>query len=145
MSCCAFPAGASEPRNLGYMVRLGLWGTGNTAFADFASFLQAISARGVAALELVAMDLKAQGVYVARTLSFAGVWPSMPPGRPPARAEASASPPPNAMRQRIIVAACASGWDTSIGPKQSVGCRCCVPSRRHGCRRRVRGEGGGAG
>lgn len=70
-------AGASEPRNLGYMVRLGLWGTGNTAFADFASFLQAISQRGVAALELVAMDLKAQGVYVARTLSFAGAWRSI--------------------------------------------------------------------
>ena len=78
-SWCAFLAGASEPRNLGYMVRLGLWGAGNTAFADFASFLQAISQRGVAALELVAMDLKAQGVYVARTLSFAGAWPSNVP------------------------------------------------------------------
>lgn len=65
-------AGASEPRNLGYMIRLGLWGVGNTAFPDFQTFLAAISARGVAALELVAMDLKAQGVYVARTLSFAG-------------------------------------------------------------------------
>lgn len=60
------------------MVRLGLWGAGNTAFADFASFLAAISARGVAALELVAMDLKAQGVYVARTLSFAGAVALMP-------------------------------------------------------------------
>ena len=53
-------------------MRLGLWGLGNTAFPDFGTFLAAISSRGVAALELVAMDLKAQGVYVARTLSFAG-------------------------------------------------------------------------
>lgn len=30
--------GASEPRNMGYMVRLGLWGAG-TYFSDFASFL----------------------------------------------------------------------------------------------------------
>ena len=65
-------AGASEPRNLGYMERLGLWGPGNTAFPDFAAFLAAIGSRGVAALELVAMDLKAQGVYVARTLSYSG-------------------------------------------------------------------------
>ena len=27
--------GASEARNLGYMERLGLWGKGNAAFADF--------------------------------------------------------------------------------------------------------------
>lgn len=74
------------------MVRLGLWGTGNTAFADFASFLQAISQRGVAALELVAMDLKAQGVYVARTLSFAGARPlSVPRGGTPRRNNAAAS------------------------------------------------------
>ena len=54
------------------MERLGLWGPGNTAFPDFAAFLAAIGSRGVAALELVAMDLKAQGVYVARTLSYSG-------------------------------------------------------------------------
>jgi hypothetical protein len=30
--------GASEPRNLGYMVRLGLWGDG-TSFQDFPQFL----------------------------------------------------------------------------------------------------------
>ncbi|KAJ8432511.1 hypothetical protein Cgig2_001104 [Carnegiea gigantea] len=31
-------AGASEPRNLGYMVRLGLWGPG-TSFSEFSEFL----------------------------------------------------------------------------------------------------------
>jgi len=30
--------GASEPRNMGYMVRLGLWGDG-TSFLDFREFL----------------------------------------------------------------------------------------------------------
>lgn len=30
--------GASEPRNMGYMVRLGLWGAG-TSFSDFIKFL----------------------------------------------------------------------------------------------------------
>lgn len=30
--------GASEPRNMGYMVRLGLWGAG-TSFSDFNKFL----------------------------------------------------------------------------------------------------------
>lgn len=34
--------GASEPRNMGYMVRLGLWGAG-TCFADFQTFLGVIN------------------------------------------------------------------------------------------------------
>ena len=46
-------AGASEPRQLGYMVRLGLWGPGQPAFADFPAFLDALGHRGVGALELV--------------------------------------------------------------------------------------------
>ncbi|CAN0901876.1 Protein FORGETTER 1 [Linum grandiflorum] len=63
--------GASEPRNLGYMVRLGLWGSG-TSFADFQKFLGAMEKGGVGALELVAMDMKARGMYVCRTLSYKG-------------------------------------------------------------------------
>ncbi|KAE9452281.1 hypothetical protein C3L33_15814, partial [Rhododendron williamsianum] len=63
--------GASEPRNLGYMVRLGLWGAG-TCFLDFRDFLGAIQKGGVGALELVAMDMKARGMYVCRTLSYKG-------------------------------------------------------------------------
>ncbi|CAA6668669.1 unnamed protein product [Spirodela intermedia] len=58
--------GASEPRNMGYMVRLGLWGAG-TCFPKFHDFLG-----GVGALELVAMDMKARGMYVCRTLSYKG-------------------------------------------------------------------------
>lgn len=57
---------------MGYMERLGLWGPGNPAFANFGEFMDAVGSRGVCALELVAMDMKAQGMYVARTLSYAG-------------------------------------------------------------------------
>ena len=67
-----FAAGASEPRNLSYMDRLGLWGEGTPAFPQFSQFLEAVGGRGVGALELVAMDMKARGMYVCRTLSFAG-------------------------------------------------------------------------
>ncbi|XP_015695528.2 protein FORGETTER 1-like [Oryza brachyantha] len=63
--------GASEPRNLGYMVRLGLWGDG-TSFQNFQKFLGALEKGGVGALELVAMDMKARGMYVCRTLSYKG-------------------------------------------------------------------------
>ncbi|KAL4597716.1 hypothetical protein ACB092_11G008800 [Castanea dentata] len=63
--------GASEPRNMGYMVRLGLWGAG-TSFINFRDFLNALEKGGVGALELVAMDMKARGMYVCRTLSYKG-------------------------------------------------------------------------
>ncbi|KHN35773.1 Protein strawberry notch like 1 [Glycine soja] len=63
--------GASEPRNMGYMVRLGLWGDG-TSFIDFREFLGALDRGGVGALELVAMDMKARGMYLCRTLSYEG-------------------------------------------------------------------------
>ncbi|XP_052207187.1 protein FORGETTER 1 [Diospyros lotus] len=63
--------GASEPRNMGYMVRLGLWGSG-TYFPNFQNFLGALEKGGVGALELVAMDMKARGMYVCRTLSYKG-------------------------------------------------------------------------
>ncbi|KAL6659053.1 hypothetical protein ACP70R_003093 [Stipagrostis hirtigluma subsp. patula] len=63
--------GASEPRNLGYMIRLGLWGDG-TSFQNFHHFLGALEKGGVGALELVAMDMKARGMYVCRTLSYKG-------------------------------------------------------------------------
>ena len=37
------------------------------------SFLEAVGGRGMGALELIAMDMKARGMYVCRTLSFAGL------------------------------------------------------------------------
>ncbi|KAK1280548.1 hypothetical protein QJS04_geneDACA014302 [Acorus gramineus] len=63
--------GASEPRNMAYMVRLGLWGAG-TCFNKFQEFLGALEKGGVGALELVAMDMKARGMYLSRTLSYKG-------------------------------------------------------------------------
>jgi hypothetical protein len=64
--------GASDVNNLAYATRLGLWGPG-TAFADRNAFVGAIRQGGIAAMELVARDLKALGLYTARVLSFAGV------------------------------------------------------------------------
>ena len=64
--------GASDVNNLAYATRLGLWGTG-TAFADRKAFVESLRRGGIAALELIARDLKMQGLYAARALSFAGV------------------------------------------------------------------------
>ena len=68
----ASATGASEVNNLAYAVRLGLWGP-ETAFASRETFISEIRAGGIAAMELVARDLKATGLYMARALSFAGV------------------------------------------------------------------------
>ncbi|MCY4261586.1 MAG: strawberry notch family protein, partial [Rhodobacteraceae bacterium] len=63
---------ATEPENLGYLDRLGLWGEG-TDFANAQNFVSAISAGGTAGMELVARDLKQMGVYASRSLSYDGV------------------------------------------------------------------------
>lgn len=56
----ASATGASEPRNMAYMVRLGMWGQG-TPFSDFTDFISAVEKRGVGAMEIVAMDMKLRG------------------------------------------------------------------------------------
>ena len=48
---------------------MDLWGPG-CAFPDFDSFLESMKKRGVSFLELLAMEMKAEGKYVARGLSF---------------------------------------------------------------------------
>ncbi|XP_055535326.1 protein strawberry notch isoform X2 [Wyeomyia smithii] len=68
----ASATGASEPRNMAYMVRLGIWGQG-TPFNTFMDFIAAVEKRGVGAMEIVAMDMKLRGMYIARQLSFHGV------------------------------------------------------------------------
>lgn len=68
----ASATGASDVNNLAYAVRLGLWGPG-TAFANREQFISEIRDGGIAAMELVARDLKASGLYLARALSFAGI------------------------------------------------------------------------
>ena len=96
---------ASELEQLGYMVRLGIWGAGKlpdtnepvfnhlllvfflshrcfetvfssitkgTPFKDAKDFTTKVGSRGVGAMELVAMDLKARGMLLARSLSYRG-------------------------------------------------------------------------
>ncbi len=64
--------GATEVSNLAYAERLGLW-MGNADFLSREAFINAMAEGGIAAMEIVARDLKALGLYCARTLSYAGV------------------------------------------------------------------------
>ena len=64
--------GATDPANLCYTSRLGLWGQGS-AFDTREAFMTAIGSGGIAAMEIVARDLKALGLYTARALTFCGV------------------------------------------------------------------------
>jgi predicted RNA methylase len=65
--------GATTVHNLAYAQRLGLWGGDEFPFATRAEFVEAIEAGGVAAMEVLARDLKALGLYAARSLSYDGV------------------------------------------------------------------------
>jgi predicted RNA methylase len=65
--------GATAVHNLAYAQRLGLWGSADFPFATRAEFVQAIEAGGVAAMEVLARDLKALGLYASRSLSYEGV------------------------------------------------------------------------
>jgi hypothetical protein len=64
--------GATQVSNLSYATRLGLWGPG-TPFASVMNFIAEMTAGGLAAMELVARDMKQMGAYIARSLSFEGV------------------------------------------------------------------------
>ncbi|KAI6190238.1 hypothetical protein M3Y97_00095300 [Aphelenchoides bicaudatus] len=68
----ASATGASEPRNMAYMVRLGLWGKGQ-AFLEFGDFISSVEDKGIGSIELIAIDMKLRGLYLARQLSFIGV------------------------------------------------------------------------
>jgi len=61
--------GFTEPENLIYAQRLGLWGKG-TSFDSFMEFKQQIQSGGIGAMEIVARDLKAQGRYESRFISY---------------------------------------------------------------------------
>nr|WP_254683429.1 strawberry notch family protein [Ruegeria sp. PR1b] len=66
--------GATSVHNLAYAARLGLWGQGpEYPFPSREGFVSAMEAGGVAAMEVVARDLKTLGLYTARALSFDGV------------------------------------------------------------------------
>ncbi|HEY1246486.1 MAG TPA: strawberry notch family protein [Hyphomicrobiaceae bacterium] len=65
--------GATTVHNLAYAQRLGLWGDADFPFATRAEFVEAIESGGVAAMEVLARDLKSLGLYTARSLSYEGV------------------------------------------------------------------------
>ena len=65
--------GATTVPGLAYARRLGLWASGETPFETRIAFVAAMEAGGVAAMEVVARDLKALGLYQARALSYDGV------------------------------------------------------------------------
>lgn len=65
----ASATGATDISQYAYLERLGLWGKG-TAFNDVRDFISKISDGGLAAMELVARDMKAMGVYMARSISY---------------------------------------------------------------------------
>lgn len=64
---------ATDVINLGYLDRLGLWGPGTPFPNGFGEFQAQIASGGMSAMEMVARELKAQGKYVSRTLSYKGV------------------------------------------------------------------------
>jgi hypothetical protein len=65
--------GATTVSNLAYAARLGLWGSTDMPFATRQDFVSAMEAGGIAAMEVLARDLKALGLYASRALSYAGV------------------------------------------------------------------------
>lgn len=65
--------GATVVANLAYAVRLGLWQTGEFPFKTRADFIASMEAGGIGAMEVISRDLKALGLYIARSISFEGV------------------------------------------------------------------------
>uniref|UniRef100_A0A8C6V5N2 Strawberry notch homolog 2 n=1 Tax=Naja naja TaxID=35670 RepID=A0A8C6V5N2_NAJNA len=54
-------------------IRLGIWGEGTPFLQRSSVSLVFLLRRGVGAMEIVAMDMKVNGMYIARQLSFSGV------------------------------------------------------------------------
>ena len=65
--------GATSVHNLAYAQRLGLWGSSDFPFANRPDFVAAVEAGGIATMEVLARDLKALGLYIARSLSYEGI------------------------------------------------------------------------
>jgi predicted RNA methylase len=98
--------GATTVHNLAYAQRLGLWGSEAFPFATRAEFVEASEAGGVCAMEVLARDLKALGLYAARspmtasntnwssTASPTSRYASMTPMRGPSVSSITTSMPP---------------------------------------------------
>lgn len=63
--------GVSDISHMIYANRLMLWGPG-TLFSNFAQFSSTLSNRGTGSLELLALEMKQMGTFIARTLSWDG-------------------------------------------------------------------------
>ncbi|KAL3940125.1 MAG: hypothetical protein SGBAC_005264 [Bacillariaceae sp.] len=69
--------GVSDVGHMVYAERLGLWKTNATQanfslFESFNSFQRALEKRGLGSLEMLALEMKQQGSFMARTLSWDG-------------------------------------------------------------------------
>ena len=63
----------SQTRHLAYLGRLGLFDSVESPFESYSVMQSELSAHGSSYMELLAMDMKSRGAYVARQLSFDGV------------------------------------------------------------------------
>lgn len=66
----ASATGVSSLQHMAYLTRLGL--IGSSVYPDFATFQKTLSNRGMGSLELLALELKQMGAFVARSLSWEG-------------------------------------------------------------------------
>lgn len=72
--------GVSDVAHLAYAERLGLWDTASPSspatsthnFHNFEAFRNSLTSRGLGSLEMLALELKQQGSFLARTLSWDG-------------------------------------------------------------------------
>ncbi|KAL7555157.1 hypothetical protein ACHAWF_018815 [Thalassiosira exigua] len=64
--------GVSDIKHMAYATRLGLWGSANPLYPTFDSFREALAKRGVGAMEMLALEMKRKGIFLARTLSWDG-------------------------------------------------------------------------
>jgi hypothetical protein len=64
--------GVSDIKHMAYATRLGLWGAANPLYPTFDSFHGALAKRGVGAMEMLALEMKRKGIFLARTLSWEG-------------------------------------------------------------------------
>lgn len=60
----------SLPRHMTYLGRLGLFGTPESPFSTADELVKTVRGHGASLMELMAIDLRSRGAYVARQLSF---------------------------------------------------------------------------
>ena len=68
----ASATGVSDIKHMAYATRLGLWGAANPLYPTFDAFRGALEKRGVGAMEMLALEMKRKGMFLARTLSWDG-------------------------------------------------------------------------